>query len=223
MEAKETVYQVLRWLVNILVFVLHNVVVLTQLAYNTYPQITSTVFTIIASYFIYKLTIKIIKIWIGFVIRLIKLTLFFFFVVLCFVVYLRGFQRFFERDVPIIYNSFNQENLETLKFFYLLPRLMINVGDLDGKKKVEFESDGNYMNIEVDQKYIDYFKRKVSPDSDDDDYYDDEDHLKNFFEEKLENINDYIHGYEEDVNDYLSDHGIDINNFAAGIRQNFNL
>lgn len=223
MEIKESVYWVLTWLVNITVFVLHNTVILIQLANEKYPQITSTVFAILASYLIYKLTIKIIKIWIEFVIRLVKLTLFFIFVLLCFCVYLRGFQRVFEQDVPLVYKSFNQENLQGLKLLYLLlPAInLVNYKNEDGKEKVEFKS--NYLNVDVDQEYIDYYKRKVMPESDDEDDYDGKKGGKSFIEEKLEDLNDYINGREEEVHNYLSDHGIDLNNLGGGFFERMNI
>lgn len=222
MEIKELVYWVLTWLVNITVFVLHNAVVLIQLVHEQYPQITSTVFTILASYIAYKLTIKLIKIWIRFVIQLVKLTLFFIFVLLCFGVYLRGFQRVFEQDVPLVYKSFNQENMQSLKLLYLLlPGMnLFSNKSQDGKGKVDFKSN---LNVDVDQEYIDYFKRKVMPESDDDDDYDGKKGGKSFIEEKMEDLNDYINGHEEEVHNYLSEHGIDLNNLGGGFFERMNI
>lgn len=222
MEIKELVYWVLTRLVNITVFVLHNVVVLIQLVHERYPQITSTVFTILASYIVYKLTIKMIKIWIRFVIQLVKLTLFFIFVLLCSCVYLRGFQRVFEQDVPLVYKSFNQENIQSLKLLYLLlPEMnLLSNKNQDGKGKVDFKSN---LNVDVDQEYIDYYKRKMMPESDDDDDYDGKKGGKSFIEEKMEDLNDYINGHEAEVHNYLSEHGIDLNNLGGGFFERMNI
>lgn len=107
MEFKDIFIQIGTIIVFLLEFFFRNSITLIVHAHKTYPDITNVIFFIIGLYIIYKILVKTLRSWINFMIFTIKTIFVLFFILLVFVIYLRGWETFIYQDVPFLKKSFN--------------------------------------------------------------------------------------------------------------------
>lgn len=111
-------------LVTLLAFVLRYVILLVGYGLAEFPQVTTFIFALGAIYVAYKVAKRMVKFWIGLIITTVKTVFVLSLVLLGLAVYIRGFQRFFHRDIyflgSMIQNSLlaleNVENFDPKSF-----------------------------------------------------------------------------------------------------------
>lgn len=91
-----------RMVMSSLAFILENIIIGIGYAHNTFPQATTTVFVLIGAYLAYRFVKKVIRLWINFLISTVKTILTLVLVGVVFAIYLRGFHRFFTKDIYFI-------------------------------------------------------------------------------------------------------------------------
>ncbi|CCG22967.1 hypothetical protein CORT_0D01190 [Candida orthopsilosis Co 90-125] len=96
------VTDVFAFAVSIIQRVLATLIGFTVAAHEKYPEYTNIVFTIIGGYLVYSLLVKSAKAWIRFTIGLIKMVLAISFIVLAYAISVRGWETFYNFDVPRI-------------------------------------------------------------------------------------------------------------------------
>ncbi|KAG5420804.1 hypothetical protein I9W82_002685 [Candida metapsilosis] len=96
------VTDILAFIVTIIQRVLATAIGFAVAAHDKYPEYTNIVFTIIAGYIVYSLLVKSAKAWIRFTIRLVKLILIVCFIVLAYAISVRGWETFYNFDIPRI-------------------------------------------------------------------------------------------------------------------------
>lgn len=188
--AKNIGVQLLTWTVDVLVIFLKNSINLLQYSYNTFPQATSVLFSIILIYFIYRFTIKMVKAWIAMVISFIKFTLVFLVLATSVLIYSRGYSTFFNSDIYAIKNILTKSDPSRVfdSLLYLFPK------NFDFRFEVNNSEDNNdrTIDIELDSDYIDYMKESFHNAVDDG--------------SAQANI--------EKLSNFLGDQGIDVNNLG---------
>jgi len=93
---------ILALVVSLIQRVLATAIGFAVAAHEKYPEYTNIVFTIIAGYIVYSLLVKSAKAWIRFTISLMKLVLVVAFIVLAYAISVRGWETFYNFDIPRI-------------------------------------------------------------------------------------------------------------------------
>lgn len=108
-----TVYNILEYaglrILDVVVFFLTNAILITGFAFSNYPNASTFVVSVLTLYIIYKMIGRIVRLWLNILISMIK---FFFLVVFLFVlaaVYVRGFNRFFTKDIYFLKEFFTAQ------------------------------------------------------------------------------------------------------------------
>lgn len=83
------------------VLALRYILIAVEYALNAYPEISTYAILLVAIYVAYKLFVRLVRLWINFVIGLIRITLFFLLVCLIAVIYVRG-SKFFSQDLSLV-------------------------------------------------------------------------------------------------------------------------
>lgn len=101
-SAGEVLVFVGRIAVLALAFTLETLITAVTFAHSQFPQVTNTVFLVVGVYLGYRFIKKVIRMWISFLLSTIKTILTLLFIGVLFAIYLRGFHRFFTRDIYFI-------------------------------------------------------------------------------------------------------------------------
>lgn len=162
-ELKDYIAQVASIAMTVLVMICRNSIVLFNYSYRTYPQFTLMVMVIMGAYLIYKLLMRMIRMWIGFLVGIIKALLMLIFICVCGTVYFRGW-RFFTQDVRFIkqvvidlYHNQNGSREQYRNGFSMINSLLgvINGGSAQ-KGKFGLSNVLEDYGIEIDKSYFDY-------------------------------------------------------------------
>lgn len=162
-ELKDYIAQVASISMTVLVMVCRTSIVLFNYSYRAYPQFTLMVMITVGAYLVYRLLMRMIRMWIGFLVGIIKALLMLVFICVCGAVYFRGW-RFFTQDVHFIkqavidlYHNHHGSREQYKNGFTMINGLlgMINGGS---------EKKGNFglsnvledYGIEIDKSYFDY-------------------------------------------------------------------
>ncbi|ODV68962.1 hypothetical protein HYPBUDRAFT_104660 [Hyphopichia burtonii NRRL Y-1933] len=187
MEVKEIIVRVLSVLVSVFVVVLNNTATLVGYCNANYPQVTQIVIGLVAIYLMIKLCMKAFRLWVRLMIQTLKFVMVVSFIGLCFIVYLRGFNRFIDQDIPFITNILKDPQSFKLNFSYSNWFAGFEYGGYIN----DFLQDSTFK-VEIDHDYIDYLKDQKEKLLDED-----------FIQDTYENFNDYVKSYniEYDVNE----------------------
>ncbi|CUM55998.1 unnamed protein product [Debaryomyces fabryi] len=162
-ELKDYIAQVASISMTVLVMVCRNSIVLFNYSYRAYPQFTLMVMITVGAYLVYRLLMRMIRMWIGFLVGIIKALLMLVFICVCGAVYFRGW-RFFTQDVHFIKQAVIDlhHNHHGSREQYKNGFTMINglLGMINGGS----EKKGNFglsnvledYGIEIDKSYFDY-------------------------------------------------------------------
>ncbi|KAK6461234.1 hypothetical protein DFJ63DRAFT_337134 [Scheffersomyces coipomensis] len=88
--------------VTIFVFLLRNSIILFKYGYTNYPEVTAVIILLVAVYIVYKLLSRIVRFWINLFITAVKIILVIMIIAVAFTIYLRGFQRLINHDLPLL-------------------------------------------------------------------------------------------------------------------------
>ncbi|SGZ55855.1 CIC11C00000002537 [Sungouiella intermedia] len=164
-------------------------------AHKTFPQATTTILVLLGSYLAYRFIKRVIRIWFNFIISTIKTIFTLLFVGVLFAIYIRGFHRFFTKDIYFIGDMFKlaaQDNFDYKKTGYNYAYKMFDGGHYDflrrgaktlfGKEDVTVEEFNN-----LKDEALEFFAENV-------------DGVKDFlrnnglnFEVNANQINDFLH------------------------------
>lgn len=162
-ELKDYIAQIASIAMTVLVMVFQNCIILFNYSYRTYPQFTLMVMGIVGAYMVYRLVLRMIRMWIGFLMGIIKALLMLVFICVCGAVYFRGW-RFFTQDVHFIkqaiidlYHNHDGSRKHYTKGFNVMNGFfgMFNGGDAQ-KGKFGLSNVLEDYGIEIDKSYFDY-------------------------------------------------------------------
>mmetsp|Transcript_4823 Transcript_4823/g.5928 ORF Transcript_4823/g.5928 Transcript_4823/m.5928 type:complete len:213 (-) Transcript_4823:89-727(-) len=162
-ELKDYIAQVASIVMTVLVMICRNSIVLFNYSYRTYPQFTLMLMIVLGAYLVYKLLMRMIRMWIGFLVGIIKALLMLVFICVCGAVYFRGW-RFFTQDVDFIkqavidlYHNQNGSREQYRNGFSMINSLLgvINGGSAQ-KGKFGLSNVLEDYGIEIDKSYFDY-------------------------------------------------------------------
>lgn len=115
MKAEDILVFAGRVSVAALAYILRFSILTFAYAHEQYPQVTTTVLLLIGSYLAYRFIKKVVRMWVNFVISTIKTALTLMLIGVLIAIYLRGFNRFFTRDIYFIGELFKlaaEENFD---------------------------------------------------------------------------------------------------------------
>lgn len=120
--------------VTTLAFVLRALVISLAYAHQQFPQATTIAFVLVGTYLAYRFIKRVIRMWINFLISTIKTALTLMVIGVIFAIYLRGFHRFFTRDIYFIGDMFKsaaEEKFDYQKTGYKYASKAFGWGDYD--------------------------------------------------------------------------------------------
>lgn len=189
-------------LVTCLALALRNVITAVEYGFVQYPQISRVVFIMVAIYLAYKIARRMIRFWIALIISTIKTILIMVVLVLCFAIYLRGFHRFFSRDIYYLGDWLRTVQQET--------------GDFD-LKKYAF----NYATkLTAEDDYV-YLKEGAKKWLEDNGVEIDESYMGQSFNDIKNHAEEYVQeglGYAQD---FLNNNGVRLGDLNGGNLGNF--
>lgn len=148
---------------TVLVMVCQNCIILFNYLYRTYPQFTLMMMGIVGAYVIYRLVMRMIRMWIGLLVWVIKALLMLVVVCVCGAVYFRGW-KFFTQDVHFIKQTFielyynHNESRQNYKKGFNVMNGFYGLFNGGGTHKNKFSLSsvlGDY-GIDIDKSYFDY-------------------------------------------------------------------
>lgn len=162
-ELKDYIAQASSIAMTVLVMVIRNSIILFNYSYRTYPQFTLVVVGIMVTYVMYRLFMKMIRMWVGLLVGIVKALLMLLIICTCAAVYIRGW-KFFTQDLYFIrkvvedyYYDHNGSRNNYKKGFNMLNSMFGFVsGDHLHKGKFDLSSVLGDYGIDIDQSYFDY-------------------------------------------------------------------
>lgn len=115
MKAEDILVFAGRVSVAILAYILRISILTFAYAHEQFPQVTTTVLILLGSYLAYRFIKKVVRMWLNFLISTIKTALTLMLIGVLIAIYLRGFNRFFTRDIYFIGELFKlaaEENFD---------------------------------------------------------------------------------------------------------------
>lgn len=103
-------------------------------AHTAFPETTNTILVVIGIYVAYRFIKRVIRMWINFVLSIIKTALTVLLIALLFAIYLRGFHRFFTKDIYFLSSMVKlaaDEKLDYKKTSYNYAYKMFDGGQYD--------------------------------------------------------------------------------------------
>lgn len=108
-----TIYDTLEYaglrLLDIIAFVLSNIIVATGYAFVNYPNASTLVLSVLTLYIFYKMIRRIVRFWLNMMVAMIKFTVIMLFLAVLAAVYVRGFNRFFTKDIYFLKELFTSQ------------------------------------------------------------------------------------------------------------------
>lgn len=91
---------------SVVIIMLQCLVAAVCYLHSVCPDITTTIFILFCVYLTYRVVNRIVRMWVNFVISLIKMTIIICTLTFLLGIYLRGYHRFFTKDIFHIYRAF---------------------------------------------------------------------------------------------------------------------
>ncbi|KAK6453904.1 uncharacterized protein RJT20DRAFT_64246 [Scheffersomyces xylosifermentans] len=221
MEFSELLASLGSVLVTSLAFFLRNTISLSVYAYQTHPQATSIVFAVIGAFLLYKVVIRIIRMWINIFITALKTIFVLATIVVLFVIYLRGWNRLVNADIPYLWKlikSLKDSGAESEKsplWFLTTVLTSSNTEQLLERLKDGFSNAGDTASSILEDYDVDF---DVDPSA----YF--EYMNKNFKKNKedfnYEKIQQIVSDGFESAEEYLKSSGVDLNDIGNNILKN---
>lgn len=106
----------LRVVVLLLGLTLQGIFIGFNYAHTTFPETTNLVLLLLATYVAYSIIKRVIRMWLNFLLSMIKTGFTILFIVVLFAIYVRGFHRFFTKDIYFIGSIFKLANEESFDY-----------------------------------------------------------------------------------------------------------
>lgn len=166
-ELKDYMSQGISIGVTIVVAILRNSINLFEYSYHAYPQFTMVIMSIIGAYIVYKMTVRMLRMWVNLLLTIVKALLMLVFILVCCAVYLRGW-KFFTQDLQFLkqaavdlYYDHNGSRVNYKKGLGMMNSMygLLNNKGSNAGEKIKGSRFVNDYGIEIDNSYIDYIEK----------------------------------------------------------------
>ena len=206
MDTQHVVTAVVTWTLTTLSFMLSNSLALLTYSYANYPEFTKIALMIVIGYVVYKFSVKIITIWLRLIIAIVKSFLIFMTIAIVFLLYLRGWDRLINQDLPylkVIIEGYRSGELSSKGGWFTL---LFNNPQIFNQENIK-STLNNFANEDINS-YFEYFDKNFNSENGDDSDMTYE-RIQNLVNEGMERLESSGFDFEEmgnNIMDYLNNY-----------------